>query len=187
MTKRDDINPSAPESPAKMLTGVSGLDYVLAGGLPANRLYLVQGDPGVGKTTLGLQFFAGKHCTVLMLDDRTSDQQDNHLQSLAHGVVILEQLSPLYGAERRRLRVLKLRGVHFRGGYHDFNITRGGLRVFPRLVAADHPETFRQEMVKSGIPEIDQLLGGGLHRGTSTLMTGIPVYGGAEHPLLSAK
>ena len=87
---------------------------------------------------LGLkQFFIGRNCTVLLLDDRTSQDGDLQLQSLAHGVITLEQLAPEYGAERRRLRVVKMRGVRFQGGFHDFVIATGGLRVFPRLVAAE--------------------------------------------------
>jgi circadian clock protein KaiC len=82
------------------------------------------------------QFFAGRKCTVLLLDDRTSDSNDLQLQSIAHGVLSLEHFSPGYGAERRRLRVAKLRGQRFRGVLHDFNIAIGGLEVFPRLVAA---------------------------------------------------
>lgn len=264
-------------------TGVTGLDEILAGGLPRDRLYLIQGDPGVGKTTLGLQFllegasrgekglyvtlsetkeelvavaashgwsldalelfeltpadalsadtdntlfhpaevelgettkallarvaqsqptrvvfdslselrllaqsplryrrqilalkqfFNGKKCTVLLLDDLTSEPTDMHLQSLAHGVITLEHLSPVYGAERRRLRVNKLRGLRFRGGYHDFKLDRGGMRVFARLVASEHKRPFRVEPMSSGVEELDTLLGGGLDRGTSTLILG---------------
>src|SRR5580765_4901167 len=83
------------------------------------------------------QFFAGRDCTVLMLDDMTATDHDLQVQSIAHGVILLEQLSPDYGMERRRLRVLKYRGVRFRGGYHDYIIEKGGLKVFPRLVAAE--------------------------------------------------
>jgi circadian clock protein KaiC len=267
-----------------MSTGVAGLDDILGGGFPPNRLYLVQGDPGVGKTTLALhflrdgaakgesgvyitlseteeelrgvahshgweldgisllelttdagrlqeeerntlfhpseielsettreiiklmertkpkrvvfdslselrllaqsalryrrqilalkQFFAGRGTTVLMLDDRTSEDGDLQLQSLAHGVVEMEQLSPGYGSDRRRMRVVKLRGARFRGGYHDFNIKTGGLEVYPRLIAAEHHEPFLRESLASGITELDQLLGGGLDRGTSTLLMG---------------
>jgi circadian clock protein KaiC len=288
MRKSSDPESTPAQSKAKkqsprMSSGIPGLDHILAGGFPENRLYLVQGDPGVGKTTLGLQFlleglkqgepglyvtlsetaeelrsvahshgwnidglalhelsamdatihpetpntlfhpsevelqettqsileivqntkprrvvfdslselrllaqsplryrrqilwlkqfFIGKNATVILLDDRTGDD-DNHLQSLAHGVIDLEQLSPLYGAERRRLRVMKLRGVHFRGGYHDFNIITGGIQVFPRLVAAEHREPFSSETLASGITEVDCLVGGGLDRGTSTLIIG---------------
>jgi circadian clock protein KaiC len=94
------------------------------------------------------------------------------VQSIAHGVISLEHLAVEYGSERRRLRVLKLRGSRFSGGYHDFNIETGGIRVFPRLVAADHRQEFAPEPVLSGLPELDTLLGGGLDRGTSTLVIG---------------
>lgn len=122
---------------------------------------------------LGLkQFFTGRHCTVLLLDDRTSEVTDLQLQSIAHGVVTLEHLAQDFGAERRRLRVMKMRGVQFRGGYHDFTIRRGGLAVFPRLVAADHHRPFQAGQVTSGVPALDALLGGGLDRGTSALLIG---------------
>ncbi|HEY2901080.1 MAG TPA: ATPase domain-containing protein [Polyangia bacterium] len=264
-------------------TGIAGLDDILRGGFPRGRIYLVEGDPGVGKTTLALrflmegrregerviyitlsetkeelsavaashgwtldgidvhelaapaafsgddentlfhpsevelaettksvvdlctrirpqrvvfdslseirllaqsplryrrevlalkQYFAGRGCTVLLLDDRTSSTGDCHLQSIAHGVVSLEQLAPLYGAQRRRLRIVKLRGVPFRGGYHDFVIEHGGLRVFPRLVASEHVRPFERGAASSGIPSLDLMLGGGLDRGTSTLFLG---------------
>src|SRR6185503_14101959 len=84
------------------------------------------------------QFFRGRRCTVLPLDDLTGTDRDLQVQSIAHGVVLLEQLTPLYGSDRRRLRVVKFRGVAFRGGFHDYLIKRGGLDVFPRLVAAEH-------------------------------------------------
>ncbi len=268
----------------RMQTGIEGLDNILEGGLPENRLYLIEGDPGTGKTTLALQFLiegarqgepglyvtlsetkeellsvanshgwsldgftlyelvppeeslmpesqytifhpseielgettnavlkeverikprrivfdslsemrllahdalryrrqilglkqylSGRQCTVLMLDDRTSNSNDLQVQSIAHGVIMLEHLAVEYGAERRRLRVLKLRGSRFRGGYHDFNIETGGIDVFPRLVAADHHHEFVKESVTSDIAELDQLVGGGLDRGTSTLFIG---------------
>ena len=285
MRKSDGVKGSKARTniEAKASSGIPGLDSVLSGGFPRNRLYLIQGDPGVGKTTLGLQFlleglkhgetglyvtlsetieelkavgashkwnldglpmfelateglikpdmpntlfhpsevelqettesmlemveklrpsrividslselrllardplryrrqilwlkqfFAGRNCTVLLMDDRTAEDSHNHLQSVAHGVLFLEQLSPLYGAERRRLRCLKMRGIRFRGGYHDFNIMTGGIQVFPRLIAAEHHDAFPNDVVASGVGEIDTMLGGGLERGTSTLIIG---------------
>ncbi|HEX6086496.1 MAG TPA: ATPase domain-containing protein [Thermoanaerobaculia bacterium] len=264
-------------------TGIPGLDDVLSGGLPKNRIYLVMGDPGVGKTTVGLHFlregqrlgervlyiglsethdeiedvanshgwsldgieifeysaatrlddadestlfhpseielgeatrtmireverinpqrvvidslaevrllaqsplryrrqilalkeyFTGRKCTVLLLDDKDVASGDMQLLTLAHGVLLLEQLSPVYGAERRRMRVSKLRGVKYRGGFHDITIRTGGLTVFPRLVAAEHRANARTGCLPSGITAIDSLLGGGIDRGTSTLIMG---------------
>ena len=265
-------------------TGIPGLDSILGGGFTPNRLYLIEGDPGAGKTTLALQyllegarqgeqglyvtlsetkdeliavsathawsldpihicelvanedsltpdsqytmyhpsetelgettkrvleevertkprrvvfdslsemrllaqnplryrrqilalkqFFVGRQCTVLLLDDRTGDQSDVQVRSIAHGVLSLEQLAPEYGAERRRLRVVKIRGRKYRGGNHDFVIRRGGLDVFPRLVAAEHHNPFKRETLASGLRHLDSLLGGGLDRGTSTLIMG---------------
>ena len=128
---------------------------------------------------LGLkQFFVDRNCTVLLLDDRTSNDGDLQLQSLAHGVICLEQLAPEYGAERRRLRVIKLRGIRFQGGFHDCLIATGGLRVFPRLVAAESRSEATHETASTGLPELDQLTGGGLDQGTIH-----PVHGpaGAEN------
>ena len=264
-------------------TGIPGLDDILSGGLPKNRIYLVMGDPGVGKTTVGLHFlreghrlgertlyiglsetrieiedvatshgwsldgieifeysaatrlddadestlfhpseielgeatrtmirevervnpqrvvidslaevrllaqsplryrrqilalkeyFTGRNCTVLLLDDKDVASGDMQLLTLAHGVLLLEQLAPMYGAERRRMRVSKLRGVKYRGGFHDIAIRTGGLAVFPRLVAAEHRAQTRRGCLPSGIPAIDSLLGGGIDRGTSTLIMG---------------
>jgi circadian clock protein KaiC len=118
------------------------------------------------------QFFAGRKCTVLLLDDKTSTDHDLQVQSIAHGVVLLEQLNPDYGAERRRVKISKFRGSQFRGGYHDFVIHAGGLVVFPRLVAREHRPPVELEKLPSGISELDQLLGGGIERGTSTLIAG---------------
>jgi circadian clock protein KaiC len=264
-------------------TGIAGLDDVLGGGLTKNRIYLVMGDPGVGKTTLGLhflregarlgervlyialsetkaeieavaeshgwslegvdifeysaatrlddteegtlfhpsevelgeatrtmmeavqrvnpqrvvidslaelrllaqsplryrrqilglkQYFVGRQCTVLLLDDKDVASGDMQLLTLAHGVLLLEQLAPMYGAERRRMRVSKLRGVKYRGGFHDVTIRTGGLVVFPRLVAAEHRSALKDGRINSGIPAFDTLLGGGIDRGTSTLILG---------------
>lgn len=273
-----------PTTPERSRTGISGLDDILSGGLLPHRLYLVDGTPGAGKTTLAMQylmegakqgerclyitlsetkeelmagaashgwslegvdivelmaeeddldgdsqitmypaaevelhettrkilaavaltnpsrlvfdslselrllaqsslryrrqilalkqFFIGKKCTVILLDDKTSEGSDLHLQSIAHSVITLEQLAPVFGAARRRLRVIKFRGTDFRGGYHDFTIQRGGLEVFPRLVAAEHSEDYCREQIKSGVNALDSLLGGGLDRGTSTLLIG---------------
>lgn len=279
-------------------SGIAGLDDILRGGYTPNRLYLVEGDPGSGKTTLGLQFllegvrrgesglfvtlsetktelegiarshgwslegvnilemapdeaslspdaeltmfhpselelnettrsmlaevernkprrvvfdslselrllsqnalryrrqilglkhfFAGRRSTVLLLDDRTAPGEDLQLQSLAHGVIRLEQLATEYGSERRRLRVFKLRGISFRGGYHDFTIRRGGLEVFPRLVASEHHVEFAQELIASANPQFDALLGGGLPPGSSTLFIGPAGVGKSTLALESA-
>ena len=117
-------------------------------------------------------FFAGHDCTVLLLDDQTGGVEDDHLQSIAHGVVVLELLANQFGAERRRVRVAKMRGVAFRGGYHDFCIRRGGLDVYPRLVASEHVGDFADHNVSTGNAHLDLLLGGGLPTGTSTLLLG---------------
>ena len=265
-------------------TGIAGLDDILMGGLLPNRLYLVAGDPGSGKTTLALQFllegkragerclyitlsetkeeltagavshgwdlsginivelvsedgdpsstehitmynpsevelsettkavldavkrhnpvrvvfdslsefrllaqsslryrrqilalkqfFVGRKCTILLLDDGTSEADDLQLQSIAHGVIALDQLAPVYGAERRRLRIIKLRGTGYRGGYHDFTVGAVGLEIFPRLVSAEHVHAFAPGKVPSGVHALDALLGGGPDRGTSTLLMG---------------
>jgi circadian clock protein KaiC len=270
-------------------TGIAGLDDVLVGGLPRNRIYLLQGDPGVGKTTVALQFLlegarqgesglyitlsetrqelegvaishgwdlkpihlfelstldeklqgetdstffhpseielnrttralldevervkpsrivfdslsemrmlaetplryrrqilqlkqflSGKKCTVLLLDDSPSGSRDLQIESVAHGVIGLEKSSPAYGVSRRRLNVHKIRGVKFREGHHDMVIQKGGVVVFPRLVAAEHHVAFKRESFSSGLPPLDALLGGGLDRGTSTMFMGPPGTG----------
>lgn len=271
-------------APPRVATGVPGLDDVLGGGLTPNRLYLVEGNPGSGKTTLALrcllegtrrgekglyvtlsetkaeladvarshgwslddiavlelvapeselepdnqhamfqpsevelgvttkailaevervkprrvvidslsemrllaqsplryrrqvlalkQFFIGRECTVFLLDDLTSETEDLQLQSIAHGVLSLEQLSPEYGAERRRLRVTKLRGQKYRGGYHDFVIATGGLDVFPRLVAGEYARGPKRGLLQADNAGLDTLLGGGLQYGTSAVLLG---------------
>jgi circadian clock protein KaiC len=264
-------------------TGIEGLDHILLGGFPRNHVYLLQGDPGVGKTTLGLQFllegvrhgegalyltlsetrdelhsvakshnwdmtgvevfeqlvgeqslqeedstvfypsevelgqtikamltevdrlkpkrvvldslseirllaqstlryrkqilalkqfFGNRHITVLFLDDRTAEVNDLQLQSVPHGVVELERYTPLYGNARRRLQLVKVRGLNFRDGYHDFNIKTGGIVVYPRLIAAEHRRFVDQDPVPSGVKELDDMLAGGIDRGTSTLVMG---------------
>ena len=270
-------------------TGVEGLDDILGGGLPRNRLYLLQGDPGVGKTTIALQFLldgarlgenglyitlsetkdeleevarshgwslelitlfelsslaeqlqgeadstffhpseielnrttqalldevervkplrvvfdslsemrllaetplryrrqilqlkqflSGKQSTVLLLDDNTAGARDLQIESLAHGVVGLERTSPAFGVARRRLNVHKVRGMKFREGNHDFVIQKGGVVVFPRLVAAEHHADFKRESFATDLPALNDLLGGGLDRGTSNMFMGPPGTG----------
>lgn len=277
------------EEMVDLSVGVSGLDDVLGGGLTAGRLYLVEGTPGSGKTTLALQFlregvqrgeavlyvtlsetieelkgvaashgwdlegiqlrellpsqdslmpdeqytmfhpsevelgettqrviadvaalnptrvvfdslselrllagnslryrrqilafkqfFAGRNCTVLLLDDMTSTDHDLQVQSISHAVLKLEQNQSDYGSTRRRLSVTKYRGHDFRSGYHDYKIVPGGLVVFPRLVAAEHAGEAVHGQFSSGVDSLDALLGGGLDRGTSTLLVGAPGTG----------
>ena len=266
-------------------TGIEGLDYILLGGFPRNHVYLLQGDPGVGKTTLGLQFllegvrngesalyitlsetsdelhavaashnwdmtgvdvyehligeqslteddttvfypaeielgqtvkallesvervkpsrvvldslseirllaqstlryrkqilalkqyFATRNITVLMLDDRTAEYNDLQLQSVPHGVIELERFTPLYGSARRRMQLVKVRGLNFRDGYHDFNIKTGGIVVYPRLVAADEHQdpNLGDSVAPSSVAVLDEMLGGGIDRGSSTLIMG---------------
>lgn len=281
-------SPSSPSTSVELCrTGVEGFDALIGGGLPRNCFYLLQGDPGSGKTTFALQFLlegvrsgepafyitlsetraelemvalshswsleripllelssidsllqpesqttvfrpsevelnkvtalllsqVRKHkptrvvfdslsefrllaetplryrrqllrlkqeltqqgCTVLLLDDKMDSGRvgsDPHVLSITHGVFEMEQLSPEYGKSRRRLRIMKVRGVQFREGYHDYIIATGGLRVFPRLTAAEHRTTFRREPVSSGLGELDELLGGGFDVGSTTLVQG---------------
>lgn len=281
---------TVPADSTRCPTGVPGFDDVLCGGLPRHRLYLVQGDPGVGKTTLALQFllegakhgetslyitlsetkeellgiasshgwnldqihlfelsaveelirgsktdstffhpaeveltrmtgsllkeverikpsrvvfdslselrmlaetplryrrqilqfkqfFSGRKSTILLLDDRTSSRHDLQVESIAHGVISLQKTAPEFGIPRRQMNVVKIRGVQYREGYHDFILQKGGMVVFPRLVATEHAREFKQENFPSGIPELDSLLGGGLGRGTSSIFMGPPGTG----------
>ena len=139
-----------------------------------SELRLLAGDPlRYRRQLLALkQFFRGRKCTVMLLDDLTSSGRDLQVQSIAHGVLVLEQLTPEYGADRRRLRILKHRGRGFRGGFHDYVIGSGGLTVFPRLLAPAHRTRDKGDKFQSGIGSLDTLLGGGLERGTSTLVVG---------------
>jgi len=123
------------------------------------------------------QFFSGRECTVLLLDDMTALEHDLQVQSIAHAVLRMEQIHSDYGSARRRLLVLKYRGQQYRGGYHDYKIVRGGLVVFPRLVAAEHLNSLVQTKLPSGIPALDDLLGGGVQKGTSSLLVGAPGTG----------
>ncbi|MBP0492665.1 ATPase domain-containing protein [Pararoseomonas indoligenes] len=117
-------------------------------------------------------YFARLGATVLLLDDLTSEAFDKTVHSVVHGVIRLEELSPAYGAERRRLRVSKYRGRSFRGGYHDFTIRTGGVHVYPRLIAAEHRTGFDRHRTTSGIGALDALLGGGIEQGSSALILG---------------
>jgi circadian clock protein KaiC len=134
---------------------------------------LAQGSLRYRRQILALKhYFARHHSTVIMLDDLTTDSTDRAVHSIAHSVVHLDQLAPIYGGERRRLRVVKCRGQSFRSGYHDFVIGSGGVQLFPRLVAAEYRTGFAGETVRSGIDALDGLLGGGLAAGSSTLIIG---------------
>jgi circadian clock protein KaiC len=123
------------------------------------------------------QFFAGRGCTVMLLDDMTSADHDLQVQSISHAVLRLDQLHSDYGSSRRRLLVLKYRGRRFREGYHDYKIDKGGLVVFPRLVAGEHVSKALQAKLPSGVQTLDDLLGGGIARGSSTLVVGAPGTG----------
>lgn len=139
-----------------------------------SELRLMAGSPlRYRRQVLALKlFFARLGCTVLFLDDDGRDVGDRQMHSLAHGIIVLEQRHPSYGAERRRMRVMKYRGRRYRGGYHDFVIERGGVRVFPRLTPSDHAIRTTLEPLPTGVADLDAVLGGGLERGTSTLLSG---------------
>jgi circadian clock protein KaiC len=117
-------------------------------------------------------YFARQNTTVLMLDDLTSELNDKTVHSVAHGVVTLEEIARVYGSERRRVKVVKYRGRRYRGGFHDFTIETGGVRVFPRLVSAEHKSSFEREPIPTASEELNQLLGGGVERGSSVLVLG---------------
>lgn len=117
-------------------------------------------------------FFARQGATVVLLDDLTEETAENPLHSIVHGVIRLEEVSPPYGRDRRRLRVIKCRSQSFRGGFHDLVIKTGGVQVFPRLIASEHRRPFHRDQLGSGIAEMDALLGGGMERGSSALIIG---------------
>ena len=134
---------------------------------------LAQSSLRYRRQILALKHFLAKNgATVLMLDDLTSDTLDKTVHSVVHGVIRLEELVPDYGADRRRMRIMKYRGTRFRGGWHDFIIKTGGVNVFPRLVASEHHTKFDRAQINSGIPQLDNLLGGGIERGSSVLVLG---------------
>jgi circadian clock protein KaiC len=134
---------------------------------------LAQGSLRYRRQVLALKHYFAKHgATVLLLDDLTAESQDKTVHSVAHGVVRLEELAPEYGAERRRVRVVKYRGRRFRGGFHDFTIKTGGLEVYPRLISGEHRTDFVRAPLPSRVPGLDELLGGGVERGSSCLILG---------------
>lgn len=134
---------------------------------------LAQSSLRYRRQILALKHYFAKHnSTVIMLDDLTGETNDRAVHSIAHSVIHLDQLAPLYGAERRRLRVAKCRGQSFRGGYHDFTITTGGINVYPRLVAAEQRKLTAGQPLLSGVRALDSLVGGGLQTGSSTLLMG---------------
>jgi circadian clock protein KaiC len=118
------------------------------------------------------QSFVGRECTVLLVDDRTAEGPDPQLHSIAHGVISLDSTAPPYGQVRREIQVLKLRGSDFASGHHDYVIRRGGMVVFPRLVASQHTVDFKRALIPSGVGALDTLMGGGIDRGTATLLVG---------------
>jgi len=134
---------------------------------------LAQSSLRYRRQILALKHYFSRHAaTVLMLDDLTADMMDKTVHSVAHAVIRLEELSPNYGAERRRMRVLKYRGRRYRGGYHDFVIDTGGVRIFPRLISAEHRENFVREAIPIENARLNDLIGGGFERGASTLILG---------------
>lgn len=139
-----------------------------------SELRLITGSPLQYRRHISAlkRFFSGRNCTVMLLDDLTAVDRDLQVQSIAHGVVFLDQWYPDYGSERRRVRIVKYRGMKFRGGFHDYKIEQGGLKVFPRLIAAEHRQAIVRETLTSGIEQLDQLMRGGIEAGTSTLLIG---------------
>lgn len=147
-------------------------DRVVIDSLSEIRL-LAQSSLRYRRQVLALKHYFARHAaTVLLLDDLTTEALDKTVHSVAHGVIRLEELAPNYGAERRRVRVIKYRGRKFRGGFHDFTIKTGGLEVYPRLVAGEHRTRFDRGLLGSGVEGLDALLGGGVERGSSALILG---------------
>ena len=152
-------------------------DRVVLDSLSEMRL-LAQSSLRYRRQVLALkQLFLGRSCTVIMLDDRTTEGPDMQLHSIAHGVISLEAQSPPYGRMRRQLEVRKFRGSDFASGFHDFAIKLEGLSIYPRLVASDHLVAYKQSLVRSDVRALDELMGGGIDRGTSTLLIGPPGCG----------
>lgn len=135
---------------------------------------LSQGSLRYRRQILALKhFLALQNCTTLFLDDLSQIQEETSLHSLVQGVVRLHQTALQFGGDRRRLQISKMRGREYKGGYHDYVIRKGGMTVFPRLIAAEHQTDLgAAPAVTSGLPELDALLGGGLTRGASTLIMG---------------
>lgn len=134
---------------------------------------LSQGSLRYRRQVLALKsYFLLNDITALMLDDLSAEHDDLNLHSISHAVIRLDQITPAYGAPRRRVHVIKMRGTEYQGGYHDFVIRKGGILVHPRLVASDHPSSFETGTVESGVAELDRVLGGGLDRGTTSLIVG---------------
>ena len=162
------------ESTKRILESVERLkpDRIVLDSLSEIRL-LAQSSLRYRRQILALKHFFVRHgATVLMLDDLTAESEDRTMHSIAHGVIRLQELSPDYGSERRRLKVQKYRGLRYRGGYHDFVIDTGGIRVFPRLVSAEHRRDVKRDILKSESKELNALLGGGVERGSSVLILG---------------
>ena len=162
------------ETTKRMLEAIARLKpkRVVIDSLSEIRL-LAQSSLRYRRQVLALKHYFARHqSTVLMLDDLTTESTDRAVHSIAHSVIHLDQLAPIYGGERRRLRVVKCRGQSFRSGYHDFILGAGGVQVFPRLVAAEHRADFTGELLKSALPKLDALLGGGIVAGSSTLVLG---------------
>jgi circadian clock protein KaiC len=176
------IHPSDVELSETMTKVLAAVDRVKPTRLVIDSLsemrLLAQSSLRYRRQILALkQYFVGRECTLLMLDDRTAEGPDLQLHSIAHGVIGLYLSAPPYGKARRELQVLKCRSSEFSTGYHDFTITREGFTLFPRLVAAEHGAEFQPALIASGVTALDALLGGGAQRGTSTLLAGPPGSG----------